>query len=59
VPEARARHEGRGNITSRIIDIIARSARAARPHRLSAQAGKTVLMQQLAHAITSNTRTWC
>jgi len=59
VLEARARHEGEENITSRIIDIIARSARPARPDRLSPKAGKTVLMQQLAHAITSNHPEWC
>ena len=47
--------KGEENITSRIIDIIAPIGKGQRGLIVSPpKAGKTVLMQQLAHAITSN-----
>src|SRR5207244_2384594 len=47
--------KGEENITSRIIDIIAPVGKGQRGLIVSPpKAGKTVLMQQLAHAITSN-----
>src|SRR5207244_1101057 len=46
---------GEENITSRMIDIIAPIGKGQRGRIVSPpKAGKTVLMQQLAHAITSN-----
>ncbi|HZE09962.1 MAG TPA: transcription termination factor Rho [Burkholderiales bacterium] len=47
--------KGEENVTSRIIDIIAPIGKGQRGLIVSPpKAGKTVLMQQLAHAITSN-----
>jgi len=55
--QARARHEGEENITSRIIDIIAPIGKGQRGLIVSRQGRQDVLMQQLAHAITSNNPT--
>jgi len=58
-PQARARHEGRGNITSRIIDIIAPIGKGQRGLIVSRQGRQDVLMQQLPMRSRRTTRTWC
>jgi transcription termination factor Rho len=50
-----ARHQGRRNITGRIIDIIAPIGRGQRALIVAPpKSGKTMMMQSIAHAITAN-----
>jgi transcription termination factor Rho len=53
--QARARHPGEENITSRIIDLIAPIGKGQRALLVAPpKSGKTVMMQHIAHAIVAN-----